>query len=1150
MNESLDPPLPVSAPGINEEHPWPGLAHYAEADHRYFFGREEQVEMLVRSTRRTPLTILYGTSGRGKSSIIGAGLIHQLKLAGHGVTLLRRDYDTLSEEPLVARVIQLASEDHHFGDVDLPARDQTLWQFFHDRSRPWCAKLDGSRALDLPPVLIFDQFEEIFSKGEDHPTDRRARAWARKFLKQLANLVENRPPASLSRRLKRCKGEERQALLDRYDFESQPVRVVLVLRADYLARLERLRAVMPSLMQQRIELPDLTGEQALAAAFRPGALRPEQPPIISEEIAAQVVRCAANVPDSTPLKDIASVPASILNLLCNELNEGRGQVPNQKPCVTEFTSRAADGIMRAFYEKRMARHHRVRPVLERLLAPNGNREAPLVQTVLAELARVPDARKQILEDLPNERILVVERSGRAERIEFTHDKLAEFAKNSADARAASARFRRGFLWTAAAAVVIAGIALWTTVQQKRTEEARESAELQKKQADDLANTLAGQRKVMIQELHGIGANLGTAPTVEDEYEDIYQVLDRVRVELAKTKGQESELMQLEGVVANGQAWGALNRSNNKSAEDAENHYQKAVEIWENLTKEKPGDAELYQRLGYSSSKLAEVIMNRDAKAASEKYGFAARAYDKAAELEAATPAPNQEWSHRTYRINTQLSQIDSLTAAGDYAEAEKIILETEKLLSETFAAMEAGRYPPNVTKTGPGSGLLWRKQQALMGLRRANISTRKFEDRLSQVTPSDPTQPLPYAIPEELRAELRPLVEEATKNFESSIAAFVALEMEVSGDGDIPRHIGMQQAQLGDLWARFAWDSTEDDRGKKTATLLDEAAKRLSTTTEHTWCWTAAFTAAQLWLALGGPDDLSNATQSAVNANAAALRGYATVPTNDLSNASESAVSANAAMHPGYATVPVDDLKRLEWAGNCVVTIELSAMIYQKRKLYAAAAVDWGNALTGWENFYLNRTPVDDSWLERAIQCATSLAHAQRRHDSFDPAAAEASMLKAVEFAGRIKSEQMRNQWVATCQARLEQARLLRELNDSVNFAAAALNNGPQDTTAQQHTVKARELMTDLQTKLATTPDNATAIWVLPFEAAILNLEGTVLVHSNKLSEGEKKFTEGLAIFKELGADTPLVFTNFEQNLLVKLDWVKALKADASTKLP
>lgn len=1148
MNESLEPPLPVSAPGINEEHPWPGLAHYAEADHRYFFGREEQVEMLVRSTRRTPLTILYGTSGRGKSSIIGAGLIHQLKLAGHGVTLLRRDYDTLSEEPLVARVIQLASEDHHLGDVDLPARDQTLWQFFHDRSRPWCTKLDGSRALDLPPVLVFDQFEEIFSKGEDHPTDRRARAWARKFLKQLANLVENRPPASLSRRLKRCKGEERQALLDRYDFESQPVRVVLVLRADYLARLERLRAVMPSLMQQRIELPDLTGEQALAAAFRPGTLRPEQPPIISEEIAAQVVRCAANVPDSTPLKDIASVPASILNLLCNELNEGRGQVPNQKPCVTEFTSRAADGIMRAFYEKRMARHHRVRPVLERLLAPNGNREAPLVQTVLAELARVPDARKQILEDLPNERILVVERSGRAERIEFTHDKLAEFAKTSADARAAAARYRRNFSWTAAAAVVIAGIALWTNVQQQQTAKAKEIAESQRKQAAELANTLAGQRKVMIQELYGIGANLGTAPTVEDEYEVIYQVLDRVRVELAKTEGQESELVRLEGVIANGQAWSALNRSKKKSAEDAEKYYQKAVEIWENLTKEKPGNAELYQRLGYSSSKLAEVIMYRDAKAASEKFGFAARAYDKAAEIDWA-----QEWIYRSNKVNSLISQTDSLTAAGEYAEAEKIIDQIEKLLSEALATMEAGRYPPNVTKTDPGSGFLWRKQQAVLGSRRANISTRKFEDRLAQGTPSDPTQPVPYAIPEELRAELRPLVEEAAKSFESSITALVELEKEAPGDVDISRRIGLQQAQMGNLWARFAWDSKEDDRGKKTASLLDEAAKRLSTATtteEHAWCWSSAYTAAQLWLALGGPDDLSNASQSAVSANAAALRGYATVPTNDLSNASQSAVSANATVHPGYATVPVDDLKRLEWAGNCVVTIELSAMIYQKRKLYAAAAVDWGSALTGWENFYLNRTPVDDSWLERAIQCATSLAHAQRRQDTFDLAAAETSLKKAAEFAGRIKSEQARNQWVATCQARLEQARLLRELNDSVNLAASALNNGPQDTTAHQHTAKARELMTDLQSNLATTPDNGTAIWVLPFEAAILNLEGTVLVHSNELSGGEKKFTEGLAIFKELGADTPLVFTNFAQNFLYKLDWVKTLKAEASTKLP
>ena len=47
-------------------------------------------------------------------------------------------------------------------------------------------------------------------------------------------------------------------------------------------------------------------------------------------------------------------------------------------------------------------------------------------------------------------------------------------------------------------------------------------------------------------------------------------------------------------------------------------------------------------------------------------------------------------------------------------------------------------------------------------------------------------------------------------------------------------------------------------------------------------------------------------------------------------------------------------------------------------------------------------------------------------------------------------------------------------------------------------------------------------------------------------SEAER----ALAIFKELGAETPLVFTNFAQNFHTKLDWVKTLKAEAATQKP
>lgn len=58
--------------------PYQGLIPYTEKDANFFFGRERETQLITANLFAYPLTILYGPSGVGKSSVLRAGLVYQL----------------------------------------------------------------------------------------------------------------------------------------------------------------------------------------------------------------------------------------------------------------------------------------------------------------------------------------------------------------------------------------------------------------------------------------------------------------------------------------------------------------------------------------------------------------------------------------------------------------------------------------------------------------------------------------------------------------------------------------------------------------------------------------------------------------------------------------------------------------------------------------------------------------------------------------------------------------------------------------------------------------------------------------------------------------------------------------------------------------
>jgi hypothetical protein len=79
--------------------PYKGLAPFddTESDVMFFFGREREQEIIAANLMAARLTVLYGESGVGKSSVLRAGVVHQLRALPepHGVVL----FDSWRDEP-------------------------------------------------------------------------------------------------------------------------------------------------------------------------------------------------------------------------------------------------------------------------------------------------------------------------------------------------------------------------------------------------------------------------------------------------------------------------------------------------------------------------------------------------------------------------------------------------------------------------------------------------------------------------------------------------------------------------------------------------------------------------------------------------------------------------------------------------------------------------------------------------------------------------------------------------------------------------------------------------------------------------------------------------------------------------------------------
>lgn len=214
--------------------PYVGLRPYDRSEHALFFGREREARDIATIWQATGLTVLFGASGVGKTSLLHAGVLPRVeperadvlpiaRVSPRGITSLR---PRVTGNPYVLALLSAWAPDR-----PLPAlAGMTVSDFLAERPE----RLD--RYGDPVPVLVaVDQAEELFGGPLDREEERHG------LLRQLARAVE----------------------------DHDGLHLLLSLREEYLASVLPHERPLGRGSRARFQLPPLTRAAALDATTRP-----------------------------------------------------------------------------------------------------------------------------------------------------------------------------------------------------------------------------------------------------------------------------------------------------------------------------------------------------------------------------------------------------------------------------------------------------------------------------------------------------------------------------------------------------------------------------------------------------------------------------------------------------------------------------------------------------------------------------------------------------------------------------------------------------------------------------------------------------------------------------------------------------------------
>lgn len=153
--------------------PYRGLRYFdvKEEDAQYFYGRTERIDELIETVKRSKLLAVVGPSGSGKSSLVRAGLLHQLQ-AGRNASGTERwkIYPPFTpgeqgKTPLENLARVFVDAEGALSPIERASQLQKAEELIAAGSQGLQRLIEATEAPRV--VLVIDQFEEIFTLVAD-----------------------------------------------------------------------------------------------------------------------------------------------------------------------------------------------------------------------------------------------------------------------------------------------------------------------------------------------------------------------------------------------------------------------------------------------------------------------------------------------------------------------------------------------------------------------------------------------------------------------------------------------------------------------------------------------------------------------------------------------------------------------------------------------------------------------------------------------------------------------------------------------------------------------------------------------------------------------------------------------------------------------
>ena len=425
------------------KNPWKDFASYKSTDARYFKGREESIAKFLRIVDADTMSVLYASSGIGKTSFIQAGIVPIMMERGYAPIQILFNDDDFAEGVDLSKVLKLHVEDeikkynenedkirkekkrqnedyitNKWGwnsllDVQSEEIEQlikgldekSLWWKFHT------CEIRTESGLSLKPLLLLDQFEEVFVKAKAKNIQLQT------FFDELEELASNNLPSEVETTLNQLANQGIFFDLDTHHH----YKIIFSLRKEYLSDFDYWtndRHSIAELQQNRMLLLPLSRNKAMKVIIeQPLNLDGSKCYTTLNNIAEEIL----NVIDDKKRNEIEPF---ILSVLCSRLYDRSVGLGKTELKPEDLNTYSANTIIREFYEQKMqsivSKHSHITRIEEELIDEDGKRGRVKVKRL-----KDIEFEKRYKKKLEDAHLVRIDSYNGEDYIELVHDRVAD-----------------------------------------------------------------------------------------------------------------------------------------------------------------------------------------------------------------------------------------------------------------------------------------------------------------------------------------------------------------------------------------------------------------------------------------------------------------------------------------------------------------------------------------------------------------------------------------------------------------------------------------------------------------------------------------------------------------------------------------------------